>query len=173
LSIRRPLTVKCERGLLCQPLLYLSAFFERHRDEYYRRLLAVSQQGDWRGWIDYFLRGVATQARDAAEDAKAILNLNRSLQERVRTTPKVPRHTSEILDRLFRNPVVSVAGLARDLGLPYQSALRCVEYLQSIGVLREVTGQRRNRLYIAQGLASLLIGPLEPVNRDDRQEQST
>lgn len=161
----------CERGLLCQPLLYLSAFFERHRDEYYRRLLAVSQQGDWRGWIHYFLRGVAAQARDAADNAKAILDLNRSLHERVRTVPKAPRNTPIVVDRLFRNPVVSAARLARDMDIGFPSVQRSIDFLQSLGILKEVTGQRRNRLYIARELVDILMGRPAPKEADDQADK--
>ncbi len=146
-----------ERGLLSLPLLYLSAFFERYRDEYYRRLLAVSQQGDWRGWIEYFLRGVATQAQEACDNAGAILDLNQEIQNQVRTAGKAPRHTLRIVDRLFKNPVVSVSNLAKELKLQYPSVQRGIEFLQGLGVLEEVTGQRRNRLYMSPRLINILI----------------
>ncbi|MBI2425053.1 MAG: Fic family protein [Candidatus Hydrogenedentes bacterium] len=148
----------CERGLLSQPLLYLSAFFEKNRDEYYRRLLAVSQSGDWRGWIDYFLRGVAQQAKDASESAGAILDLNRELTERIRTEGKSPRHTLRILERLFWNPVISLPKLVKDLEISYASAKRGVEYLRKLEILVEVTGRQRNRLFVAPKLVDILIG---------------
>jgi len=148
----------CERGLLSLPLLYLSAFFERYRDEYYRRLLAVSQQGDWRGWIEFFLRGVATQAREACDNAGAILDLNDEIQNMVRTAGNAPRHTLRIVDRLFRNPVVVVSNLAKELGLKYPSVQRGIDFLQALGVLEEVTGQRRNRLYRSPRMINILSG---------------
>ena len=155
----------CERGLLSLPLLYLSAFFEKHRDEYYRRLLAVSRQGDWRGWIEYFLRGVATQAKDASDNAGAILDLNQEIQDRVRAAGNAPRHTLRIVDRLFRNPVVSVSNLAKELDLQYKSVQRGLEFLQDLGILKEVTGQRRNRLYLSPTLIDILIG--RPVSETE------
>lgn len=147
-----------ERRLLTQPLLYLSAFFERHRDEYYRRLLGVSTEGDWRGWIEFFLRGVATQARDAADKAGGILDLHEELQARVRSEGRAPRHTPRMVERLFTNPVISMPRMARDLDLPYSSVKRCVEYLRRLGILVEFTGQRRNRLFVAARLIQLLVG---------------
>jgi len=148
----------CERGLLSLPLLYLSAFFERYRDEYYRRLLAVSQEGDWRGWIEFFLRGVATQAQEACDNAGAILNLHEEVQNQVRAAGKAPRHTLRIVDRLFKIPVVAVSVLAKELDLQYSSVKRGIDFLQGLGVLREVTGQQRNRLYMAPKLIDILVG---------------
>ena len=155
----------CERGLLSQPLLYLSAYFERHREEYYRRLLAVSQTGDWLGWITYFLRGVATLAKEASDNAAAILELNQRSQEKVLSSGKAPRHTLRLVDQLFRNPVLSVAHVSRQLNLSYASVRRCVEFLENIGILREVTGGERNRLYVAEDLARVLIGTSSGLNR--------
>ncbi len=162
----------CERGLLSLPLLYLSAFFERYRDEYYRRLLAVSQQGDWRGWIEYFLRGVATQAREACDNAGAILDLNQEIQNQVRTAGKAPRHTLRIVDRLFKNPVVAVSNLANELDLKYPSLQRGIEFLQRLGVLEEVTGLRRNRLYVSPRLMNILIGRSASGSEDADQKSS-
>jgi len=162
----------CERGLLSLPLLYLSAFFERYRDEYYRRLLAVSQQGDWRGWIEYFLRGVATQAREACDNAGAILDLNQEIQNQVRTAGKAPRHTLRIVDRLFKNPVVAMSNLANELDLKYPSLQRGIEFLQRLGVLEEVTGLRRNRLYVSPRLMNILIGRSASGSEDADQKSS-
>jgi len=148
----------CERGLLSLPLLYLSAFFERYRDEYYRRLLAVSQEGDWRGWIEFFLRGVATQAQEACDNAEAILNLNEEVQNQVRAGGKAPRHTLRIVDRLFKIPVVAVSNLAKELDLQYSSVKRGIDFLERLEVLKEVTGQQRNRLYMAPKLIEILAG---------------
>ena len=102
----------CERGVLSQPLLYLSSFFEHYRDDYYRRLLAVSREGDWRSWVEFFLRGVITQSQEGLTSAKAILDLHAEFREAIRS--KRPPHTaSRILDQLFTNPVLSVAKLLK------------------------------------------------------------
>lgn len=148
----------CERGVLPLPLLYLSAFFERHRDEYYARLLAVSRRGDWRGWVEFFLRGVTVQARAACDNAGAIVDLHRELLERVRTASGAPRITPVIVEHLFRNPVVSVARLADQLDTHYRSVQRGVTFLEKLGIVEEVTGQRRNRLYVSPRLMEILVG---------------
>ncbi|MBN1868172.1 Fic family protein [Candidatus Sumerlaeota bacterium] len=155
----------CERGALSQPLLYLSAFFERHREEYYRRLLSVSERGDWRGWIEFFLRGVAKQAREACENASAILSLHDELLDRVRSGSG-PRIAPRIVDHLFSNPVVSIPNLARMWKRKYPSIQRGVEYLEKIGILKEFTGMRRNRLFWASDIVDILSGRSSPGRTD-------
>lgn len=145
----------CERGVLSQPLLYLSAFFERYRDEYYRRLLAVSQQGDWRGWIDFFLRGVAIQAQEALAGANQILNLHYQYREMLGSR-RVPQAALRLIDHLFVNPVVSVSRLSRSWQMSYPTVQKGVERLVDLGILSEMTGQQRNRLFVAHDLLNIL-----------------
>lgn len=145
----------CERGALSQPLLYISAFFERYRDEYYRRLLAVGQKGDWRGWIEFFLRGVTVQAQEALEGANQILDLH----DKYRTMlggRRVPQAALRLIERLFVSPVVSVARLSEIWEMPFPAVQRGVERLMELGILSEMTGQRRNRLYVAHDLLRVL-----------------
>ena len=104
-----------ERGLLSQPLLYLSDFFEQHRDEYYRLLLNVSQKGDWKAWITFFLNGVRQQSEDALLTVQELLNLQ-SEYRALGTGRKVPKSVNPLIDYLFANPIISVAELSEGLG---------------------------------------------------------
>lgn len=146
----------CERGYLTQPLLYLSAFFDRFRNEYYSKLLAVSQRGDWRGWIEFFLRGVANQAQDAVSDAKKILDLHVQYQGRLERTKKIPESAHRLIDEIFLNPVVSISGLSKKWKMPFNSVKTGVLKLIEIGILREVAERKRNKLFIAPKLVELL-----------------
>lgn len=145
----------CERGHLSQPLLYLSAFFERHRDEYYRRLLAMSQKGDWRGWLEFFLRGVAIQAREALQGTRSILDLHAHYREQL-GRKRVPAAAIRLVDHLFENPVVSVAVLSKAWNMSFPMVKRGVDRLVELGILSEVTGKRRNKVFVARELFSLL-----------------
>jgi Fic family protein len=147
----------CERNVLSQPLLYLSAFFEKYRDEYYRRLLAVSQQGDWRGWIEFFLRGVIVQSKEALENANAILDLHAKLLDQIKSK-KAPYTARRIVDQLFANPIISTQMLSKLWGLEYLTVQRGVRFLTGLGILQEITGKRRNRLFVEPQLLKLLIG---------------
>jgi Fic family protein len=146
----------CEKNYLTQPLLYLSAFFDRFRDEYYSRLLAISQQGDWHGWVKFFLRGVATQSKDALTDARKILDLHTQYQNVLRNTKKIPVAAHRLIDELFANPVISIAGLSKKWDTPFISVKRGVSRLVEIGILREATDRKRNKLFIATELMKLL-----------------
>ncbi|MCJ7507128.1 MAG: Fic family protein [candidate division Zixibacteria bacterium] len=146
----------CERGYLTQPLLYLSAFFDRFKDEYYSRLLAISQKGDWRGWIEFFLRGVATQAKDAISDAKKILDLHAEYQKSLEGTKRIPETSHRLIDEVFSNPVISISQLSHRWGIPFNSVKGGVSRLVKIGILQEVTARRRNKIYIAPKLMELL-----------------
>ena len=145
-----------ERGLLTQPLLYLSAFFDRYRDDYYSRLLAVSKYGDWRGWIEFFLRGVISQSKDALSDAKKIIELHEKYRHRLEATKKVPESAYRLIEELFGNPVLSISSLGKKWGIPFNSVKTGVLRLVSLGILREETGRKRNKLYIASELIELL-----------------
>ena len=145
-----------EKGLLTQPLLYLSTFFDRFRDEYYSRLLAVSGCGDWQGWIEFFLRGVVNQAKDAISDAKKLIELHAEYRRRLETTKKIPESAYRLIDEVFISPVLSIAGLSKKWNMPFNSVKTGVSRLTKIGIFREATGRRRNKLFIAPELMELL-----------------
>ena len=147
----------CERGTLPQPLLYLSAYFERLRSEYYDRLLAVSQSGDWTGWIGFFLRGVEEQARDAIECGNRILKLQRQYQEKL-TKLGVPPNYLRVADELFANPYCTVSSLARKLSVSFPTAAAATRKLEELGIVREVTGRPRNKVYLAEELLRAVGG---------------
>jgi Fic family protein len=152
----------CAEGLLPQPLLYLSAFFERHRSEYYRLLLEVSQQGKWKEWITFFLRGVSEQSVDALNRANQLQQL--SLQ--YRQTLHERRSSAALLkmsDLLFKNPVFSVNSVSKALDLSYVSAQKNINKLLQMGILHEMTGRKRGRIYVAQQVMEIL------ERRDARQ----
>jgi Fic family protein len=148
---------------LSQPLLYLSGFFEEHRDEYYRRLLAVSREGDWRGWIDFFLRGVQVQATRALADTRRLLALHEHWRIHLKSHSRAPKIAHHIIDEVFANPVFSTARYAARTGIPFQTVSRSVEWLVKAGFLREVTGNRRNRLFVSDELMQLMSGQPAPA----------
>jgi Fic family protein len=147
----------CERGYLTQPLLYLSTFFEKFRNEYYSRLLGVSQRGDWRRWIEFFLRGVVSQSKDAISDAKKILDLHREYQKKIEQTKKIPESAHRLLNEIFLNPVISISGLSKKWNLPFNSIKTGVLRLVELGILTEAKERKRNKLFIASKLMELFI----------------
>lgn len=145
------------RELLSQPLLYLSAYFERTRSDYYELLLRVSTHGDWDSWIRYFLEGVRVQATDAVEDAQRIVLLREEYRLRlieVRARPAA----IELLDSLFVNPYVTTREASSLLGVSAPTARAAVGELARLGILTEVSGRRWGKVYLAQELLSVLRG---------------
>ena len=140
--------------LLDQPLLYLSAFFERHRDEYYDRLFAVSSRGAWSEWVDFFLRAVHDQAVDAVDRANTLLVLRDEYRSRM-TAARQSALLLAMIDRLFQSPAVTITSVARDLGVTYASAKQNVEKLAAAGILEPVT-QTRNKVYMAREILALI-----------------
>ena len=145
-----------EQKLLAQPLLYLSDFFEQHRDEYYRLLLNVSQKGNWKAWITFFLNGVRQQSEDALLTIQKLLDLQ-SRYRALATGRRVPKVVNRLLDYLFANPVISISALSKAWEVPFPTVQRGVDYLIEKGVLREITGRQRNRLYVADEISNIIM----------------
>ncbi len=151
----------CERLILPQPLLYLSAFFEQHRQEYYDGLLGVSQRGEWNQWIQFFARGISEQARDAVIRVQRLEDLRDSYKERF---AKI-RHSLlglKLIDHLFEMPYITVKQAGKVLDVVYKSADKIVKCLIEAEILQEITNQKRYRIYCAHEVLRLLDQPLEP-----------
>ncbi len=146
-----------ERRLLTQPLLYLSAFLEKNRDEYYQRLKAVDRCGDWEGWLVFFLRAIAVQSQDALSTAEELLALHQryrdSLQKKRVTGP-----TLILLDEIFANPYVTVPRARDRLRVSYPTAQAAVNRLLDAAILEEITKRHRNRIYCARELLGIVEG---------------
>jgi Fic family protein len=147
----------CDRGYLEYPILYLSDFFERYRNEYYELLLGVSQDGNWDAWVQYFIRGVAEQARIAEETGNRILGLQQRYREQLQSE-SVPGTVFQLLDMLFLNPFVSLTGVSDYLDITWPTAKSAVERLVKLDIVKEVSGRKRNRIYCAQELLDMLGG---------------
>lgn len=134
------------RGILHRPLLYLSTFLKHHRAEYYDRLMAVRIEGHWEGWLSFFLRGVAETAEEATQKARAIVRLRedhrRLIQERGQGLNEL-----RLLDLLFDRPLVNIALVASTIDVTDVTGGRLIDRLADLGLVDELTGQRRNRIY--------------------------
>jgi Fic family protein len=150
----------CAWGLLPQPLLYLSVYFEAHRQDYYDHLLAVSKRGAWEAWLRFFLRGVAEQSNDAVVRAGR-LQLLREQYHRHFQTMRAAGRLLQVVDLLFSRPILGIPQVAEALGVSHQSAGRYVDTLEAEGVLREITGRARSRVYRADELLQAIEGAIE------------
>lgn len=134
-------------GLLKEPLLYLSLFFKRHREEYYRRLNLVRLKGDWEGWTDFFLDGVATIADEAVASARELFNLVSTDRTRLLGVESASVSALRLFELLPRHPIVTVASAMRLLDTSKPTATRAIEVLTEIDILVETTGKKRDRSF--------------------------
>ena len=146
-----------ERGRLSQPLLYLSAFIEAHRNEYYDSLLRVRTEGDWRGWLLFFLAGVTETAERAARQAAEFMDIRERFHQRLRRAPRAVA----LVDELFRSPYVTTASAARALGVSTPTAKRAIDKLLDAGVLETVGERAWRRVYVAPEILRAIESPLE------------
>jgi Fic family protein len=141
----------CEKNVLRRPLLYLSHYLKACRTEYYDRLQAVRDRGDWEGWLKFFFRGVASVSLEATQTARKIVDLRE--RHRKLLTSKMGRGTGSalaLLETLFFRPVVSVKQVAEITEISFANANALVEALQKHRLLLETTGRRRNRVFAYQ-----------------------
>jgi Fic family protein len=136
----------CHAKVLQRPVLYLSHYLKQHRGTYYDRLMAIRYEGDWEGWLRFFLTGVATVAREAEQTARRIVELREQLRHEAQAAD-VSVNTLKLMDHLFEQPVINVKAAQEWLGVSFPAAARMVSDLQAAGVLTEVTGGRRNRMF--------------------------
>ncbi len=142
--------------LLPVPLLYLSLFFKRHRDEYYRRLAAVRTEGDWEGWTRYFLEAVATIAAEATTCARDLFTLISRDRNRVLATPRTTIMTARLFEFLPEHPIVTMAKVMELLSTTRPTANKAIQTLLDMGVLQETTGKKRDRAFGYVGYLDLL-----------------
>ena len=144
-----------EWQLLSQPLLNLSVYFERYRQEYYDHLLAVSQRGDWEGWLRFFMHGVSTQARDGLKRMERLQSIRSQYQSFVESEKNSERMAA-VIDFLFGRPIFNTRQLAGSLQMPFKTARQYIDKLVQAGIVRELTGYARNQIYRADEVFSAL-----------------
>lgn len=141
-----------ERERLSQPLLYLSAYIEAHRQDYYDLLQRVRTHGDWSGWLLFFMTGVSETAHDATQRANELMTLREKYCARLLDRPKAVA----LLDELFQNPYITVARAAEMLKVSNPTARQIVALLQKAGMLKEISGRKWGQLYLAAPIMKVI-----------------
>lgn len=150
----------CERKRLSDPLLYMSAFFDRHREEYVDRLLRVSTHGDWEAWVAFFLTGVAECARDGQTLTRDLLTLRDRYHGVIRTS-RSSGLLATLVDELFRMPSTTIRQVAERLDVTDATAADLLAKLESLAIVAEATGRRRNRVFVAREILAFMGRDLE------------
>ncbi len=149
--------------LLTQPLLYLSLYFKQHRAEYYRLLDVVRAEGDWEAWLDFFLEGVEQTAANAVDTAKRLLSLFQQDEQTIQQSGRSACTTLRVFQALRERPLVTLKQVCDRAALSFPAAAKSMDALVSLGIAREVTGRKRDRVFAYQQYLDILNEGTEPL----------
>ena len=157
----------CVDGVLKQPMLYLSLYFKMRRQQYYDLLQAVRERGDWETWLELFLTGVVETANESVATARQILTLFEADRECIRTLGRSAASMLHVHDLLQRQPIIGIVPASRALKVTHPTVMKAIANLQKLGIVKEVTGKRRGRLFAYTRYMNILNRGTEPPRRDD------
>jgi Fic family protein len=160
----------CDKKVLHQPLLYLSLYFKQHRSDYYRLLQEVRERGAWEPWLEFFLDGVTYTANEAFESAQKISDLLSRDRIKISASGHSPGSALQIFELLRRTPFITVPNATERTTLSAPTVNSAVEQLRKLGVLREITGKRRDRVYAYDDYLNILRDKQDPVPEDEETE---
>lgn len=146
----------CSSGVLGEPLLYLSLHLKQHRDEYYRLLNGCRTDGEWEAWVAFFLEGVAATADDGVTTARTLVGAFESDASRIRGLGRRTGSALRVHDALKSRPVATLPDVVGRTGLSYPAAAAAMQELASLGIVRELTGRKRNRVFAYSTYLDLL-----------------
>jgi Fic family protein len=143
-------------GLLAEPLMYLSGYLKQYQSEYYRRLSAIRTDGDWESWVTFFLEGVATAASDAEKNIIEVASLVTGDRRRLLQSSKAGPASYRLFEMLPMMPRFTIERVRQQLDTSFPTATAAVKVLEDLGIVTEMTGQKKNRSYSYQAYIELL-----------------
>jgi len=153
----------CAAGVLREPILYLSLYFKQHRSAYYDLLDRVRATGDWESWLEFFLTGVRDTAEQAATAAHRVLALFEEHHRRIEALGRPAASVLRIFEHMQRNPIVAIPNTAKSVGISAPTVAKSMEHMQRLGILREITGRQRHRLFVYDAYLAILNEGTEPI----------
>jgi Fic family protein len=153
----------CEQGVLRDPILYLSLYFKANRSAYYELLDRVRSRGDWEAWLDFFLIGVRDTADQAASAARRIVALFGEHQKKIEALGRPTASVLRVFQHMQRNPIVSIPAAAQKIGISAPTVAKSLDHMRRLGILCEVTGRERHRLFVYQPYLAILNEGTEPL----------
>jgi Fic family protein len=155
----------CAEGILQEPILYLSLYFKQHREIYYDLLERVRTDGDWESWLHFFLTGLYETATQAAQTSKNILELFQNDQRSVETSGRSLGTTLRIFKLLQSTPLITIARASQETQISVPTVTAALTRLQELGIVREITNKRRDKLFSYENYLRLLNEGTEPLRR--------
>jgi len=165
-SIRRRLLITlllCAEGVLQEPLLYLSLYFKQHREAYYDLLQRVRTEGDWESWLLFFLTGVYETANQAVYTTRKILELFQEDQQRIETLGRSLGTTLYVFKLLQSMPLITIPRASQETTISVPTVTAALARLEELGIVREITSRRRDKLYSYEKYIHLLAEGTEPI----------
>ena len=153
----------CTQGILKEPILYLSLYFKTHRRHYYDLLQQVREQGDWETWLEFFLEGITETSLQAAEAAREILNLFETDRKRIETLGRPAASALRVHQLLQQKPIVAIPDAAQRLGISAPTIAKSIQHMVDLGLVREITGRQRGRMFVYGDYLSILSRGTEPL----------
>ena len=150
-------------GVLSKPLLYLSLYLKQHQAEYYRLLDLVRAEGGWEAWLDFFLEGVENTASNAVQTAQRLLALFSEDADRVQSLGRAAASALRVFNALRERPLITLNEVLRHTKISFPTATKGMNALVELGIVRELTGQRRNRIFAYDRYLSILNEGIEPL----------
>ena len=150
-------------GLLGQPLLYLSLYLKKHRSTYYELLDRVRHDGNWEAWVDFFLEGVEQTARSAVQTARRLVDIFEADTRRVQQTGRSAANSMRVLSALRQRPALRLKNLCEHHGMTFPTATKAIQSLCTLGIARELTSQRRNRVFVYDAYLAILSEGGQPL----------
>lgn len=153
----------CAKGALKQPLLYLSLYFKAHRSQYYDHLQRVRTEGAWEEWLQFFLEGTATTAQEASETAMRVLRLFSADRRKIEKLGRSASSALRVHEYMQRKPIANIAAAAKALKLSIPTVTVALNHLVRLGIVEEVTGKRRDRLFTYSRYFNIVSEGTEPL----------
>ena len=144
-----------KKDLLPEPLLYLSAYFDKHQKEYYGGLLAISQKSEWGDWIKFFLKAFAEQADETIKNIQKLVDLERNYKE-ILGNQNASSNAVLLMEHMFANPYITIPKVAEFLKVTYPSAKKAVMILVNLGILKQTTIVNSSKIFLAEGIEEVL-----------------
>jgi Fic family protein len=160
--------ILCVEGIMREPMLYLSLYFKTHRKAYYDHLQLVRETGDWEEWIQFFLKGIIETANQAIETAKKVLKLFTEDHKNIEIIGKPSASTLIVYNYLQKHPITDAKKVVEHCTLTLPTANKSLHHLTELGIVREVTGKIRNKIYVYQKYLDILSEGTELINESQK-----
>jgi Fic family protein len=153
----------CEKKALREPLLYLSLFFKTHRQRYYELLQAVRTDGAWEDWLAFFLEGIESTAEEVTKAVKRSLALFAADRKRIQNLGRASSSALSVQEYMQKRPIVNIAAISKTLGLSVPTVTAALQHLTELGITKEMTGGKRNRIFSYTKYLAIVTAGTEPI----------